>query len=349
MNTIKIANKYIGAKNKVFVVAELSANHLQKYDLAVETIKMAKAAGADAVKFQTYTPDTVTIDVENKYFQINQGTLWDGKTLYELYKEAYMPWDWQSKLRDIALELDLVWLSSINDKTAVDFLETLDIPAYKLPAFEITDIPLIEYIASKNKPIIFSSGISELSDLEEAISACKRIGNDRVVFLKCTSSYPANLTDMNLLTIPDMRKRFNLVVGLSDHTLSASTAIASVALGAKVVEKHFILDRKSGGPDAKFSIEPNEFKEMVKSIREVEISLGEVSYELSNDVRKNRMFVRSLFVVKDIEKGELINEENIRSIRPGNGLAPKYFKEVMGKKIKQKAIRGTPLTWDLIE
>jgi len=295
MKKIKIKNKFIGEQEPCFIIAELSANHLQKFELAVDTIKAAKEAGADAIKLQTYTP------------------------------------------------------SSPFDKTAVDFLEGLNVPAYKVASFEITDIPLIEYIASKGKPIIISTGIATLADIEEAVNACKRMGNEKIILLKCTSSYPAPIEEANLLTIPNMADTFGTIVGLSDHTLGSSVAIASVALGAKVIEKHFILDRNLGGPDAAFSMEPDEFKEMVKSVRDVEKALGKVSYELSEKVEKSRVFARSLFVVKDMKSGELISEENVKSIRPWYGMRPKYLKEILGKKIRNDIKKGTPLSWDLIE
>jgi len=345
---MKIKNKFIGEHEPCFIIAELSANHLRKFELAEKTIKAAKEAGADAIKLQTYTPDTITIDSDNECFKI-KGTLWDGKTLYDLYKEAYTPWEWQPKLQKLAEDLGLIFFSSPFDKTAVDFLEDLNVPAYKVASFEITDIPLIEYIASKGKPIIISTGIATLADIEEAVNACKRMGNEQIILLKCTSAYPAPVEEANLLTIPNMSDTFGTIVGLSDHTLGSSVAIASIALGAKVIEKHFILDRDLGGPDAEFSMEPAEFKEMVNSIRDVEKALGKVSYELSEKVEKSRVFARSLFVVKDMKAGELISEENVRSIRPGYGMHPKYLKEITGKKIRKDVKKGTPLSWDLIE
>ncbi|MBU1255445.1 pseudaminic acid synthase [Patescibacteria group bacterium] len=348
LQKIKIKNKFIGDKEPCLIIAELSANHLQKFELAVDTIKAAKKAGTDAIKLQTYTPDTITIDSDNEYFKI-KGTLWDGKTLYDLYKEAYTPWEWQPKLQKLAKDLGLIFFSSAFDKTAVDFLEGLNVPAYKVASFEITDIPLIEYIALKGKPIIISTGIATLADIEEAINACKRMGNEQIILLKCTSAYPAPIEETNLLTIPNMAETFRTIVGLSDHTLGSSVAIASVALGAKAIEKHFILNRDLGGPDAAFSMDPEEFKEMVKSVRDVEKALGKVSYELSEKVKKSKVFARSLFVVKDMKKGELINRENVRSIRPGYGMHPKYLKEMTGKKIRKDVKKGIPLTWELIE
>ena len=345
---LEIKNKKIGKNFPIFIIAEISANHLQKYDNAVKLIKVAKEAGADAIKLQTYTPDTMTIDCDNKYFQIKQGTLWDGQSFYQLYKKAYTPWKWQPKLKEIAESESLICFSSAFDKTAVDFLEKINVPAYKIASFEITDIPLIEYVASKGKPIIMSTGIATLSDIEEAVNACKRMGNEQIALLKCTSAYPAPLEEVNLNTIPNLGDTFKTVVGLSDHTLGISVPIASVALGACIIEKHLTLDRKLGGPDAAFSLEPDEFKAMVKSVREVEKALGEVSYDLTEKMKKSREFSRSLFVVKDIKVGEVFTEENIRSIRPGYGLPPKYLKEILGKQTTQDIKKGTPLKWGVI-
>jgi len=342
---IIINNRVIDENSPVFIVAELSANHNQDFDLAIKTIKAMKEAGADAVKFQTYTPDTMTIDCDNKYFKINQGTIWDKKTFYGLYKEAYTPWEWQPELKKIAENLGLICFSTPFDKTAVDFLEKMDVTCYKIASFEITDIPLIEYVASKGKPVIISTGIAILSDIKEAIKACKNMGNNNIILLKCTSSYPTSYEEINLKTIPDMAKRFKCLIGLSDHTLGISVPIASVALGAKIIEKHFILDRKLGGPDAAFSLKPEEFRQMVESVREVERALGEVSYTLTEKVKKSREFSRSLFVIKDIKKGESFTEYNIKSIRPGYGLHPRYLKSILEKRAKISIRRGTPILW----
>ena len=348
LEEIKIKNKKIGENHPVFIVAEISANHLQKFDNAVKLIKTAKKVGANAIKLQTYTPDTITIDCENKYFQIKQGTLWSGKTLYQLYKEAYTPWEWQPKLKKVAENEGLIYFSSVFDQTSVDFLEKINVPAYKIASFEITDIPFIEYVAAKKKPIIISTGIATLSDIEEAVSACKGVNNNQIALLKCTSAYPTPLEEINLKTIPNIAETFKTVVGLSDHTLSTSIPIAAAALGAKIIEKHFTLDRSLGGPDAAFSLEPEEFREVVSGIREAEKALGEISYELNNETKKSREFARSLFVVKDIKAGEKFTEKNIKSIRPGYGLSPKYFKNILGKKAKKDIKRGTPLSWDSI-
>ena len=346
---VNIAERKIGKNCPVFIVAELSANHLQKFDNAVKLIKAAKDAGADAVKLQTYTPDTITIDCDNEYFQIKQGTIWDGKTLYELYKEAYTPWEWQPELKEIAEELGLIFFSTPFDKTAVDFLEEINIPCYKIASFEITDIPLIEYVASKGKPVIISTGIATLTDIQEAVNACKRMGNSQIALLKCTSAYPAPLEEVNLKTIPDMAEKFKIVIGLSDHTLGISVPVASVALGAKIIEKHFTLSRSLGGPDAAFSLEPEEFKAMVKAVREVEKALGDVCYELTEKMRKNRQFSRSLFIINNIKAGEVFTEKNVRSIRPGYGLHPRYLKKILGRRATQDIERGTPLEWSLME
>jgi pseudaminic acid synthase len=349
MKEFKIGNADIGGSKKTFIIAELSANHNQNFDVAVDTIKAMKKAGADAVKIQTYTADTITINSDKDYFKIKQDTLWDGKYLYDLYKEAYTPWEWQPELKKIAEKEGMIFFSSPFDKTAVDFLEDMNVPAYKVASFEITDVPLIEYIASKNKPVIISTGIATLEDIKEALDACKRAGNDKIALLKCTSSYPAPLEEANLKTIPDMIEKFDCVVGLSDHTLGISVPISAVSLGAKIIEKHFILDKKIGGPDSAFSIEPQDFALMVNAIRDVELALGKVNYELSVKMKKSREFSRSLFAVKDVKKGEVFTEENIRSIRPGYGLHPKYYYEIIGKKAKADISFGTPLSRDLIE
>lgn len=346
---IKIGDKIIGNSKHTFIIAELSANHLHSFDLAVKTIKSVKEAGADAIKLQTYTADTITIDSDNEYFKIKQGTLWDGNTLYKLYTEAYTPWEWQPELKTIAEGLGLLCFSSPFDKTAVDFLEKMNVPAYKVASFEITDIPLIEYIASKGKTVIISTGIAKLEDIERAVNACKRMGNEQVALLKCTSAYPSPLEDVNLNTIPNLRETFKTVVGLSDHTLGISVPIAAVALGAKIIEKHFILDRSLGGPDASFSLEPEEFKTMVEAVREVEKALGEISYELTDKMKKSREFSRSLFVVENMKEGEVFSEGNIKSIRPGFGLHPMYLKDILGKKTAKAVSKGTPLSWGLIK
>lgn len=349
MGYIKIKKRLIGENYPVFIVAELSANHNQRLSTAVKTIKAMKAAGADAVKLQTYTPDTITIDSDKRYFQIKHGTMWDGRTLYQLYKSAYTPWEWQPKLKEIAEDLNLICFSTPFDKTAVDFLEDIKVPAYKVASFEITDLPLIEYIASKNKPVILSTGIATLGDIRSAVNACHKKGNQQIALLKCTSEYPANPKDINLRNIPQLVKQFKTIVGLSDHTVGITVPVAAVALGARIVEKHFILDRKLGGPDASFSLEPEEFKSMVKTIREAEDALGNDQYQITKGMKKSRCFSRSLFVVEDIAAGETFNEKNIRSIRPGDGMHPQYYQKLIGRKAVKNILKGTPLDWKLVK
>lgn len=344
---INIGDFQIDDGSSVLIIAELSANHNHDMNLAIETIKAAKKAGADAIKLQTYTPDTITIDCDNEYFQIRQGTLWDGQTLYNLYKQAYTPWEWHETLFKTAHDEGLICFSSPFDFTAVDFLEQFNPPAYKIASFEITDIPLIEYVAKQQRPVIISTGIATFEEINEAVDACHRNGNHEVALLKCTSAYPAPFNEINLRTIPDMFKTFNTITGISDHTLGIETSIAAVALGAKIVEKHFILDREMGGPDAAFSMIPGEFKQMVSAIRNVELALGEISYELTPKVQKSREHARSLFVIKDIRKGEVLTEENIRSIRPGYGLPPKFLPQVIGKAAKRNLKRGEPLNFEM--
>lgn len=342
------AQKWILKMNSIFVIAELSANHNHNIDIAMETISAIKESGADAVKIQTYTADTITINCDNEHFQINDGTLWDGRTLYDLYQEAYTPWEWHDRLRDYVESLGMIFFSTPFDKTAVDFLETKNVPIYKIASFEITDIPLIEYTASKKKPMIISTGIAKIQEIQDAVEACRRGGNYDITLLKCTSSYPAPIEEANLRTMVNMRETFGVKVGLSDHTLGSDVAVAAAALGAEVIEKHFILDRSIGGPDAAFSMEPSEFKNMVDSIRNVEKALGEIKYDVSDSVKNSRKFSRSLFVVADVNEGDIISEWNVKSIRPGGGLSPKYFNKVKGKKFSFSAKKGTPLSWQLI-
>lgn len=343
-NNIKIGSKHIGSNNPCFIIAELSANHNGSLDIAIETIRAAKRTGADAIKLQTYTPETMTVDVNNEHFQITGGTLWDGKTLFELYGEAYTPWEWHKRLFDVAKEEGLICFSSPFDITAVDFLEKLDVPAYKIASFEIQDIPLIEYAASKGKPIIMSTGIADEGDIQLAIETCRKVGNDNIILLKCTSSYPAPLELANLNTIPDLKERFNVQVGFSDHTYGSLAPTIAVTLGATMIEKHFILHKDVGGPDAEFSLDVTDFTEMVNKVRQTEKLLGNISYEVSGKVEKNRKFARSLFVIEDVKKGSILTKDNIRSIRPGNGLHPKYYKEIMGKKFTKDIMKGTPLS-----
>lgn len=336
-------------KGKTFIIAELSANHNQDFDLAVKTIKAAKEAGADAIKLQTYKPDSLTINADTEYFAPKTEGIWKGYTPYNLYKEAYTPWEWQPKLQKIAEEEGLIFFSSPFDFEGVDFLEAMDVPAYKIASFEITDIPLIKYTASKMKPIIVSTGIATLADIELAVNTCREVGNNEIAILKCTSSYPAPYDEINLKTIPEISKVFNTQVGLSDHTMGFTVPIAAVSLGATIVEKHFILDRSLGGPDSTFSMEPTEFRQMVDSIRIVEKALGEVNFNLTEKTAKSRNSRRSLFVVEDIKKGEVLTEKNVRSIRPGFGLEPKYYENILGKVAVKDLQKGYPLKWDMFE
>lgn len=334
---------------KVFIIAELSANHNGSLDTALKTIDAMKASGADAVKLQTYTPDTITLDCDSEMFTISQGTLWDKRKFHDLYAEAMTPWEWHSILFDHAKSLGMEAFSSPFDQSAVDFLFELNVPAYKIASFEITDIPLIEYTAAKGKPIIISTGIATQDDIQEALEACRRVGNDQITLLKCTSAYPAALEEMNLLTISDMKTRFGVNVGLSDHTMSLAAPVSAVALGARVIEKHFILDRQMGGADSAFSLEPAEFKTMVDAVRDTEKLMGKVTYDLSAKSLKSREFSRSLFVAEDVKAGDVLTTTNIRSVRPGFGMAPKYLKEIVGKHFRSNILKGTPLSQELIE
>ena len=326
--------------DNVLIIAELSANHNKNFDLAVRTLKAMADAGADAVKVQTYRPESLTLDMDTVYFAPRKEGLWKGYTPWKLYSEAAMPYEWQPKLQKLAEELGLVFFSSPFDLEAVNFLESMNVPMYKIASLEITDIPLIEHAASKGKPMIISTGVAEKEDIHLAIETCRKLGNNDITLLKCTSQYPASIEQANLLTIPDMKKRFGLEVGLSDHTMGSMVPVVAVSLGATMVEKHFILDRQFGGPDAAFSMEPHEFKEMVQAVRQAEAAMGKVSYEVTE---KDKLRRRSLFVVKDIKAGETLTSENIRSIRPGNGLHPKYYKEVLGKRAKVDLVKGTAL------
>ena len=336
-------------EKSVFIVAELSANHGQKLEVALDTIKAARRAGADAIKLQTYTADTITLDCDNKYFtDVLKGTIWEGRKLYQLYQEAYTPWEWHEQLFKSAREIGLICFSTPFDKTAVDFLEQFNPPAYKIASFEITDIPLIEYAASKGKPMIISTGIAGLEDIEVAVDACKRMGNEQIILLKCTSSYPAPIEEANLKMISDLAQRFRLITGLSDHTIGITVPIAATVLGARVIEKHFIIDRSIGGPDASFSLNETEFTAMVKAVHEAEAAIGKVDYTLNDKMLKSREFSRSLFVVEDIKAGELITEQNVRSIRPGFGLHPKYLIEIIGKRANVDLERGIPFSLEYL-
>lgn len=346
---MKIGKKNIDKESPAFIIAELSANHNGSIQVAIETIKAAKKAGADCVKFQTYTADTITIDHKSDYFKITQGTVWDGNYFYDLYKKAYTPWEWHEQLFKVCTDEGLEFFSSPFDFTAVDFLETLNVPAYKIASFEITDIPLIEFVASKMKPIILSTGVANFEDIKLAVDTCREVGNEDIALLKCTSSYPAPLDEANMMMIKDLSDKFNVISGLSDHTMGFIAPITSVVLGGKIIEKHFILDKSIGGPDASFSMDPQEFKAMVDFVRDAEASLGSIDYNLTEKQLKGREFSRSLFAVENIEAGEIITNKNIRSIRPGHGLHPKYLKKIIGLKIKKKISRGTPLDLSYID
>lgn len=328
--------------NNCFIIAEISANHGQDFNRAVSLIKKAKAAGADAVKFQAYTPDTITLDTDNRYFRIKHSR-WGGQTLHELYKKAYTPWGWFKRLKKISDDLGIIFFATSFDKTAVDLLEEIGVVMHKISSFELVDLPLIEYAAKTGKPLIISTGMSSLPEIKEAVNAAKSSGAKDIVLLKCVSGYPAKAGDMHLKTIPHMGKLFDLPIGISDHTLGIGVSVAAVVLGARLVEKHFTLSRKIKTPDSFFSIEPREFRSLVENIRVAEKAVGKVFYGLRPEEKKNRIFRRSLFAVRDIRKGESFTEKNIRSIRPGFGLAPKYLGKMIGKKARKDIARGTPL------
>ena len=342
-DTITISDIKIGKDYPSFIIAELSANHNGSLQIALDTIKAAKRAGADAIKLQTYTADTITLDCKANDFKVQHGTIWDGMFLHDLYKEAYTPWEWHPRLFAAARAEGLICFSSPFDTTAVDLLEGLNCPAYKIASPEITDIPLIEYVASKGKPVIISTGIADLEDIELAMNACKEMGNEQIILLKCTSSYPAPIDEANMAMIPDLAQRFGVIAGVSDHTLGITVPVVATVMGSKVIEKHFILNRGVGGHDASFSLTEEEFTAMVKAVRESEVAIGTVNYSLTAKMLKSREFARSLYVVEDIKAGEVLTNQNIRSIRPGHGLHPKYYKEVLGKKAKVDFKRGTPL------
>ena len=334
--------------SKTFIIAEMSANHNHHFDVAIETIKAAKEAGADAIKIQTYTADTITLDCHTPDF-INGKGLWEGEALYDLYKKAYTPWEWHEEIFRVAREEGLVCFSTPFDKTAVDLLESLDNPIYKIASFEITDIPLIQYIASKHKPVILSTGIAMIEDITLALETLRNGGCDDITLLKCTSAYPAPIEAANLRTIEDMKNRFGVKVGLSDHTMGSDVSLAAVALGAEVIEKHFIINRSIGGPDSAFSMEKDEFAAMVKSIRNVEKALGEVVYPTDPSKIKGREFSRSLYVAEDVKAGDVVTEKNVRSVRPGYGLHPKYLPKVLGKKFVKDCQMGERFSLELID
>ena len=344
---IRIGDKIISENSPAFIVAEMSGNHNMDFDRAVEILRAAKEAGADAVKIQTYTADTITLDCDDPCFRITQGTLWDGITLHKLYEKAYTPWEWQPRLKKLAEDMGLLLFSSPFDFSSVDFLEEMQVPAYKVASFEITDIPLIRKIARLGKPVILATGIARLVDIELALQTCREEGNEQVILLKCCSAYPTPYEDVNLRTIPNMRETFNCLTGLSDHTMGSAVAVGAVALGARMVEKHMTLRRSDGGVDAAFSMEPQEFKEMVDNIRIVEKALGRATYDLSEKQVREREHSRSLFIAKDMKAGEVFTPENLRSVRPADGLHTKYYEQLLGRKITRDAKLGTPMTWEL--
>ena len=345
---IVIGGRRIGAGEPVYCIAEVSANHNQDFETAVRIVHAAKDAGADAVKLQTYTPDTITIQSNRECFQVGGGTLWDGRSLYDLYQEAYTPWEWQPKLKKVAGDLGMQCFSSAFDNSAVNFLETMDVPAHKVASFELVDLPLIQKMAATGKPLIMSTGMATIEEIEEAVMAARNAGAKEIALLKCTSAYPALPEEMNLRTIPELARLFGVPVGLSDHTMGIAVPVAAVSLCACIVEKHLTLARSDGGPDSAFSLEPQEFKAMVDAVRTAEKSLGEVHFGVSESEVRSRIFRRSLFVVQDVKQGENFTAENVRSIRPGHGLHSRHLPEILGERATRDVERGTPFTWDLV-
>lgn len=344
---IRIKGREVGAGYPTYIIAEMSANHGQDFDQALRIIEAAKEAGADAVKLQTYTADTLTINSDKEWFRI-KGTAWQGRNLYELYQEAATPWEWQPRLLEAATGMGLACFSTPFDATAVDFLEGIGVPAHKVASFELVDLPLLKKIGSTGKPVIMSTGMATLAEIDEAVTTLRQAGSREVALLKCTSAYPASAAAMNLRTIPHLAEAFGVVAGLSDHTLGLAVPVAAVALGACLIEKHLTLCRAAGGPDSGFSLEPEEFKAMVKAVREAERARGEVRYTLTEEEQASRVFRRSLFVVRDVRAGEPFTSDNVRSIRPGHGLAPRYFEMVLGRRAVRNIEKGTPLAWDLL-
>ena len=344
---IEINGRRIGPGEPVYIIAELSANHGQSFAHAVELVRAAKSCGADAVKLQTYTADTLTLDCDKEYFKIH-GTLWDGRTLHDLYREAFTPWEWQPKLKKIAESLGLALFSSPFDDSAVDFLEAMDVPAHKIASFESCDIGLLRKVAATGKPIIASTGMATLAEIDEMVRTLRAGGAEQIALLKCTSAYPAPPAEMNLRTIPHMAQAFSVPVGLSDHTLGASAPVTAVALGACIIEKHFTRARAGGGPDSAFSLEPREFRAMVEGVREAERMLGRIDYGLTPAEQKSRAFRRSLFISADMRAGEVFTRENLRSIRPADGLHTRHLEEILGRAASRDIERGTPLSWALV-
>lgn len=347
-SAFQIGRRHIGSASPVYCIAEVSANHNHDFDQAVRIVEAAHDAGADAVKLQTYTADTITVRSDRPEFRVGGGTLWDGRTLYDLYGEAYTPWEWQPKLMRIANDLGMDLFSSAFDATAVDFLEEMKVPAHKVASFELVDIPLIQKMARTGKPLIMSTGMATVEEIEEAVQAARQAGATQIALLKCSSAYPAPPAEMNLCTIPDLARRFNMPVGLSDHTMGIAVPAAAVAVGARIIEKHLTLSRSVPGPDSAFSLEPAEFKQMVEAVRVIEQALGAVHYGLSGKDEASRVFRRSLFVVEDVKAGERFTEANVRSIRPGHGLHTRHLPEILEKRAARDIARGTPLSWELV-
>ena len=345
---IRIGEHSIGPGNPVYIVAELSANHNQDLQRAVSLIDTAKEAGADAIKVQTYTPDTITIRSDQEPFQIRGGTLWDGRMLHDLYGEAFTPWEWHAELQRKALSYGMDFFSSPFDASAVDFLETLNVPAYKIASPELVDIPLIQKAASTGKPLIMSTGMATAEEIEEALASARAAGAEQIALLKCTSAYPSPPEEMNLSMIPALTKKFGVPVGLSDHSLGIAVPIAAVALGACMIEKHLTLSRSAKGPDSEFSLEPHEFKAMVEAVRMAEQAVGKPEFQVGEKEKASRAFRRSLFVVENVKKGDLFNAANVRSIRPGNGLHTRHLPEIFGRRAACDIERGTPLRWDMV-
>ena len=346
---MQIGNRHIGSGNPVYIVAELSANHNQSFERAVQIVHAAKDAGADAIKLQTYTPDMITLRSDRDIFRIKGGTLWDGRTLHDLYADASTPWDWHPRLQKIAAEVGLDFFSSPFDSSAVDFLETLNVPAYKIASPEIVDLPLVEKAARAGKPLIISTGMASREEIQEALDTVRRVGANEIALLKCTSAYPAPPEEMNLCTIPELARIFGVPAGLSDHTIGIAAPVAAVALGACIVEKHLTLSRSDPGPDSAFSLEPQEFRAMVDAIRVAEKALGSVQIGPVAREQPSRAFRRSLFVVENMKQGEIFTSQNLRSIRPANGMHTRHLQEVMGKRCTRDVERGTPLAWDLVQ
>lgn len=349
MKGIEINGRLVGQGLPTYIVAELSANHGHDIQVALTTIRKAKECGADAIKLQTYTPSTMTLDVESPIFCVGGGTIWDGQKLYDLYKEAMTPWEWHAELQEYAHTLGLDFFSTPFDFTAVDFLEDLNVPVHKIASFEMVDIPLIKYVSATGKPAIMSTGMASLAEIEEAVRAFKSTGNEQLILLKCTSSYPAPYEESNLRTIPHLAETFGVAAGLSDHTMGTIAPVVAVTLGACLIEKHFIIDRSVGGPDSAFSLEPHEFKEMVDAVRIAEKAIGRTCYDVTPKQQSGLAFRRSLFVVDDVKAGEVFTRENIRSIRPSNGLHTRHFEELLGRTASRDIKRGEPLAWEMVK